>query len=370
MLIKFEVKNFAGFKDNFVFDLTSSKKYDYNNEMINKKVVQKSLIYGPNGSGKSSLCSALMDITYNLVDKQKVLIPNDKYFYAGNINNLATFCYYFKFDKSFVKYEYTKSSCLELIYEKLYINDELYLEYNFTDYSHYINKFSECNTLNMKGLPQQISAIKYIYNNTIQNEKSIICQLVNYVGRMLFFKRLSEGNNYIGYSLGSNSLSSIVLNNRRLDDFKKFLCEQGLEYNLVEYTDNGVKNIGIKFETGKIVAFESIASSGTKTLWLLYCWMLEFNNVSMLIIDEFDAYYHYSTAQAILKLINSYSRMQTVITTHNMMLMNNDITRPDCCFILDNNEIKPLCKLTNKEIRRKNNLQKMYIDGEFSNCLL
>ncbi len=87
----------------------------------------------------------------------------------------------------------------------------------------------------------------------------------------------------------------------------------------------------------------------------------------MLIIDEFDAYYHYSTAQAILKIINGYSNMQAIITTHNMMLMNNDITRPDCCFILDKGEIKSLSQLTNKEIRQKNNLQKMYIDGEFSN---
>jgi hypothetical protein len=83
----------------------------------------------------------------------------------------------------------------------------------------------------------------------------------------------------------------------------------------------------------------------------------------------FDAYYHYQTAQAILKIINKFENMQAIITTHNMMLMNNEITRPDCCFILDNNEIKALYQMTKKEIRQKNNLQKMYIDGEFSNIL-
>ena len=125
--------------------------------------------------------------------------------------------------------------------------------------------------------------------------------------------------------------------------------------------------MGVKFDNGNILPFGSIVSSGTKTLWLFYCWMLEFPNLSMLIIDEFDAFYHYSTARGILSIINSYSNFQAIITTHNLMLMNNELTRPDCCFILSQNTIKPLCSLTEKEIRKKNNLQKMYVDKEFTN---
>lgn len=370
MLTKFECMNYAGFKDNFVFDLTSSKRYDYNHEMIEKKIVKKTLVYGPNGSGKSSLCSALMDITFHIVDKEKNLMSNDTYFYAGSNYNKATFVYYFKFDKLLVKYEYVKSSPTSLVYEKLYINENLCLEYNYYDDTHFVNKIPEAKTLNLKGLPPQISAVKYIFNNTIPNDRSAIYQLVNYVSRMLYFKSLTEGNRYIGYSNGAESLSSIIIKHGKTEDFMQFLAEQGLHYNLIEYKDqNDVLNLGIKFENGKIIPFGSIISSGTKTIWLFYCWMLEFSNLSMLIIDEFDAYYHYTTAQAILKIINRFTKMQTVITTHNMMLMNNDITRPDCCYILDNNEIKPLYKLTNKEIRKKNNLSKMYLDGEFSNYL-
>ena len=370
MLIQFEVSNYQGFKDKFVFNLESKKRYDYNQTMVEKHVVKKALIYGPNGSGKSSLCSALMDITYHIVDKEKNIISNDKYFYAGSNKNNAKFIYTFKFDKQIVKYEYMKSSPTELVYEKLYINDVLQMEYNYFDDSHNFNNFQEASTLNIKGLPQHISAIKYIYNNTITNEKSPIFKIVDYVSRMLFFKSLTEGNNYVGYSNGSNSLSSIIIKQHKTQEFKEFLDNQGLHYNLVEYQDqNGNLNLGIKFENGKIIPFGSIISSGTKTIWLFYCWMLEFSHLSLLIIDEFDAYYHYQTAQAILKIINKFENMQAIITTHNMMLMNNEITRPDCCFILDNNEIKALYQMTKKEIRQRNNLQKMYIDGEFSNIL-
>lgn len=371
MLLRFEVSNYAGFKDTFVFDLSSGKRYDYNQDMIDKKVIKKALIYGPNGSGKSSLCSALMDITYHIVDKAKNLVSNDKYFYAGSTNNKAKFVYIFKFDKQVVKYEYMKSSSTTLVYEKLYINDVLNLEYNYFDESHNVNLISGASTLNIKGLPQQISFIKFIYNNTIQNEKSVIYKLVNYVSRMLYFKSLTDGNNYVGYSNGSESLSSIIIKHKKTEDFKNFLAEQGLNYNLIEYKDqSGNDNLGVEFENHKIIPFGTIISSGTKTIWLFYCWMLEFSNLSLLIIDEFDAYYHYTTAQSVLKIINKYNNMQSIITTHNMMLMNNEITRPDCCFILDNNMIRSLCQLTNKEIRKKNNLQKMYIDGEFSNYLI
>ena len=252
----------------------------------------------------------------------------------------------------------------------IYIDDVLMLEYNFFDDSHYVNQFNDIKTLNIKGLPPHISVIKFIYNNSILDKKSIFSKIVDYVSRMLFFKSLTNGNQYIGYSTGSSSLSSIIIKNKKTEDFKKFLASQDLNYDIVEYTEpNGTPNLGIRFENNRIVPLGSIISSGTKTIWLFYCWMLEFQNLSLLIIDEFDAYYHYKTAQSILKIINSYKNMQSIITTHNITLMNNSITRPDCCFVIENNKINPLSSLTNKEIRQNNNLQKMFIDGEFSNCL-
>lgn len=143
-----------------------------------------------------------------------------------------------------------------------------------------------------------------------------------------------------------------------------------MNYNLCVYrSQNSLMELGIEFDNGKIVPFNCIISSGTKTIWLFYCWMLEFKNLSLLVIDEFDSFYHYLTAQSILKIINSYENLQAIITTHNITLMNNQITRPDCCFLINKNKILPLSKLSNKEIREKNNLQNMYINNEFSDVL-
>ncbi len=54
-----------------------------------------------------------------------------------------------------------------------------------------------------------------------------------------------------------------------------------------------------------------------------------------------------------------------ILTTHNLNLMSNDLLRPDCYFVLKNNNIRPLPELTEKEIRKAHNLQKMYKAGIF-----
>ena len=53
-----------------------------------------------------------------------------------------------------------------------------------------------------------------------------------------------------------------------------------------------------------VVEFESIASSGTKTLMLFYCWFMQFNKLTFLVIDEYDAYYHHELSEKILDLFH------------------------------------------------------------------
>ena len=47
-------------------------------------------------------------------------------------------------------------------------------------------------------------------------------------------------------------------------------------------------------------------------------------------------------------------------------LMSNDLLRPDCYFLLENNSINAISELTEKERRQAHNLQKMYKAGAFN----
>ena len=46
--------------------------------------------------------------------------------------------------------------------------------------------------------------------------------------------------------------------------------------------------------------------------------------------------------------------------------MSNDLLRPDGYFLLENNSIKAIADLTDKELRQAHNLQKMYKAGAFN----
>lgn len=87
---------------------------------------------------------------------------------------------------------------------------------------------------------------------------------------------------------------------------------------------------------------------------------------SFVFIDEFDAFYHYELSEAVQKRLRGMTGVQIFTTTHNTDLMNNDLLRPDCYFLLENNGIKAISELTEKELRQAHNLQKMYKAGAFN----
>lgn len=56
---------------------------------------------------------------------------------------------------------------------------------------------------------------------------------------------------------------------------------------------------------------------------------------------------------------------QIFTSSHNTYLMTNDLLRPDCNFILNENKIKPLCDCTDKELRFGHNIEKLFRGNTF-----
>lgn len=367
MLKKFQVENYRGFKDSLLWDLSDTRDYSYKKELVENKIAKKSVIFGKNGAGKSSLCTAIVDITSHLLETQKADIPQHIYTYVGNNSPYAKFMYTFQFDKDEILYSYSKITLTELASESIWINGKQVLFHDFLDEKDNFIKLKGAENLRTHGLPKQLSVIKYIYNNTIQAEDSIISKIMDFVSGMLYFRSLKDANKYIGYKLGNEKLDEIILNNGRLDDFNYFINDMGLDYKLVPLKHvSGSATIGAKFENDKVVQFASISSSGTMTLMLFYCWLIEFSNLTFLVIDEFDAYYHHELSEKILTIIQSFDNMQSMVTTHTVTLLRTDCTRPDCAFIIDKLGIKNLSNRTDKELREAHNIEKLYRDDKFS----
>lgn len=365
MLKKFEVKNFKGFKEKLVFDLSNARDYAFNTNQVEDGIVKKSLVYGKNGTGKSNLGLALFDITWQLTEKKKL---NTIYAYNHGDSPKGSpvyFKYYFQFGNDEIVYEYEKCAPQILIYEKLYINNEQLVNYNHENQSNNYVKIPGTETLNIELDRNDQSIIRYIYRNAILGSDSILSKMMTFVDNMLWFRCLN-GNEFSGYKKDPEILADMIGTEENLAGFSKFLKENDINYDLGFINDmlNNTKHIVAKFKNN-VYPLNLISSNGTDALLLFYCWSLEFDKISFLYLDEFDAFYHYETAEYVLNTINKANNFQSVVTSHNTSLLNNKLTRPDCCYILSNNSIKNLCNCTDKEIREAHNLEKMYRNGIF-----
>ncbi|MBO4857100.1 MAG: ATP-binding protein [Treponema sp.] len=370
MIKQFEVENFKGFKDTLVMDFTA-REYAFNKNLVKDGIVNKAIVYGKNGVGKSGLGIALFDIIRHLTDKEKM--PNQ---YLANYINLdsdlpyARFKYVFQFDDDIVIYEYQKKNPDYLLQEKLWINDTLVIDFNYFDKNQQFVEKSLAGDLRIELLDNTLSITKYIYRNTPIKADSPFTKMMQFCDNMLWYRGLSDGNTYCGFTNGGALLIEKLYESGKIRDFEEFLKSNSLDYKLKFITVNGIHVLMAVYDKSgeeKETPFLSVASTGTMALFLFYIWSISaFTKISFLFIDEFDAFFHYESAENIVLRLNKAKSFQSILTSHNTYLMQNKLTRPDCCFIMTNNKITSLFNSTEKEIREAHNLEKMYINGAFN----
>lgn len=365
MLIEFRVKNFKNFKKELVLNLNDTKNYEFNTNAIRDNVVNTCLIYGINGSGKSNLGIAMFDIVHSLTDNRKA---TDFYDYYLNLNSSfkkAKFYYKFKFKNTFVIYEYEKSTVQNLIMERLFINN---IEVLFYDHKKQIGytKIKGTETLNTGLKDKNISYLKYIYNNSVFTNKEE-CDTINkffkFVNNMLLFSSL-ERNRFQGFKTENSSIAQGIIDSGNLKNFQNFLHNCMLDYELAEGENEGNKIITCKYKNAE-ANFFNIASNGTRCLTLFYYWLIQIEKVSLVFIDEFDAFYHNDLAKIVVQEVLKKG-VQAIITTHNTSIMNNELLRPDCYFNLIDGKINSFANLIDKELRAAHNIEKMYKAGAFN----
>ena len=376
MLKRFEVCNYKNFQNPLIIDFSKVSGYQFNTKCINNELINKSIIYGKNAVGKTNLGRAIVDVGYTI--RGSFLVPQrnkDGIINANSDNEFASFKYVFAFDKDEISYEYKKNNSGSLTEESLAINDVIiykldYLRKAFElinleqinvtmqlldNYTQYLNGKSD--TLDYDN--DNMSFLGYLLHNTAFDVKSNIRKL----GRFIYGMRIL---------ITSEPTKSFIYEKKLVDEdlsgFQEFLSEAGIECKLVTKTlPDGEKKI-FSVHKNTLLPFFETASSGTKALARLYVSVLSsIKNHSFIYFDEFDAFYHYELSEHIIKhLIDNYPETQIIFTTHNTNLMNNQIMRPDCLFLLSSRgKITALCDATPRELREGHNLEKLYIAGEF-----
>lgn len=364
MLSSVSIKNFRNFSGWYDFSLQSKKQYEFNVKSVVNGIINTSIIYGKNGSGKSNLGLATLDLTSHINDIPLRPALNKNYLNVKVAKGeFAEFKYVFNFDGIEVEYQYGKADASTTIYEKLLIDSQLCVEID--------RRSGNLATINLKGAESlnkeisnpHISVIKYIKSNAVLDKShplsDVFNQFIAFVSGMVFFRTLTKTADYHGQVLDSGKLSKTIIDADKVDDFEKFLNEAGIKCQLStkEYADG--ENIVFNFD-GKSIDFGVAASTGTLSLGIFYYWWLklESNQLTFVYIDEFDAYYHYSLSQLIVKKLTEI-QCQTVLTTHNLSILSNDLLRPDCYFLMADS-LYPFYKLVDKDLRSTHNLEKIF----------
>lgn len=364
MLKEFSVENFKNFKEKIIVDLSKVREYTFNAHLIKNNLINKMLIYGANNSGKSNLGTAMMNITTHLTDK---LSDNGAYVYSinGNSDNLEiNYSYVFKFNDKELKYCYSKNYLNQLVKEELKVEDNIIFKYDYLE-EKYVNNIEEALTIDIsKRTNKEMSVLKYIYANTLYfKDESPVKLLFDFVNNMLWFRSL-RSNEFMGGLSNGEDLDDFIINNGLVKDFENFLRECKQDYTLCEIIENGKKTIGVEYANYK-ARFSLVASSGILSLWLFYFWMNRTENISFIYLDEFDTFYNFELSEYILNYVNNKTDFQTILTSHNTYLIDNELMRPDCYAKLEDGALSSFANRTDKTIRQGHNLEKMMLSNEF-----
>lgn len=363
MLKKFSVTNFRGFKDRITWDLSSPSNYAFHQDAISDGIIKNGIIYGPNGAGKSNFSLAIFDIENHLTQKEKKIDYNSNIVYAGNAKSPVSFEYTFQLGNDEVQYNYGKNSNGALVYEVLSVNGKE-IFYKDKDDFRIIDDYPLTDAVR-KSIVENVnnlSIVNFLLTSFPLPKSHYLIELQDFVNGMLWFRSL-KANEYLGLQAGNTQIDTYIIDNGLVDDFRRFLND--VSEQKFDFVDpvSGDKMLFCDIDGAKI-PFSTIISTGTQSLQVLYYWFTHLDRASFVFIDEFDAFYHFRLSFEVCKRLFARS-CQLFLSSHNTYLMTNDLLRPDCNFILNNNRIKPLSDCTEKELRFANNIEKLYRGGAF-----
>ena len=365
MLKRFSVKNFRNFKDELVFDLTTDKRYEFNENAVEGNIIRHAMVYGGNGEGKTNLGWALMDIAFHIGNLAAPESPDPSYLNADSATEMAEFCYLFELNGLEVEYRYGKTNYTQLIYESLAIDSQLMIRFDTRESSTAEINLTGTETLNKNISTNIVSVLQYILNNSNLSGNEINTTFMSLFKFAVKTRMLSTPDTSQPFNSEHLIQKLIIKVPGAIERLEQFFADLGVDCKLgIEEQYNGPQLV-FKHKS-KNLDFLKTASSGTKALTSIFTQLEQIDKgvVSFIYIDEFDAFYHQRLAKVIAKRITQ-SKVQTIFSTHNTGIMSNDILRPDCYFELHNGTVKPLYQLSDRELRKAHNLEKMYRSGTF-----
>lgn len=415
MLIRFTVENFLSFKDKTTFSMIKSSEKGFPEHVISEKgfsALKSTVVYGANASGKSNLLKAVAVAKKLLLDGH----ISKAYQFKLNTKNRAK--------PSMVELEFTTDD------KNAYAYGFLWDSSGFTEEWFYkISKKSESKLFERKGkkikadkkqfpgfegilenIPNDKLALSYIADMKISKPTPLFKHINNafeWIDKSLLvifpetrfrnWHTLIIKDNFKDHMKSSLDLFGIHLNDIAfeelkieqvglpkplLDDMDSKLKEGNItflnndyQYYLLKKVDGELTASELKFyrsdETGQIQPFSlRDESDGTKRLtdFLPLFLMIKERKNMTIFIDELDRSLHTELTRKLMQQLTAMPEpSQTIITTHDVGLLDSNLLRRDEVWFTEKKASGETFaySLSDFKLRKDKSIKKDYIVGRF-----
>lgn len=386
MLKSFSVEGYRSFHNKVVLDLGSPHDYGWHNDpaandaYITDGVVSNALVLGGNATGKTNLGRALMDVRNNFSRRGPwpMRDESDPSFINGDLDgDHASFEYEFIISGQDIAYRYEKDGLQRIAYERLRVGQSTIFEVDRTNDIHDFGGMGQIGAtgLNWDFSDEELSVLGYLSNSLPRKQAPLVYELRRFIDGMDMIGVPSSVPRRISMR---GPLRRIARSEQLVRELERFLRENGVHERL-KVIEGPEGEPSLYFGHRRPIPFELACSSGTTTLLLLFSrfFMRPYREgPSLVYIDEFDAYLHFEVAERLVRSFGGVGSCQTVCSTHNTSLLRNTTMRPDCVFVIAREaqdgggtcprlRIRSLADSTEREIRRINNVEHLYRNGEF-----
>jgi len=376
MLIGFTVENFRSFLNETRLSMvaTSDKEHREFNVISaeHDDLLKSVLIYGPNAGGKSNLIHAMhymQQMVSSSIDVQTEHIKR---------------CQPFTFRED--------AKSLPVKFEISFVSENMVYEYGFDILNGQINKEYLYKKAKRRTLVFERSAPEYESIQLTSDMADVEALKKNVRNDVLFLTWAAYANNKTAIQIVEWISKKLLIVGFGNQDFKINILDNNLvnEYflNFPKKADNDIVNI--KLKSGELlsshwlynenwdkmktidVSFDMYSSDGTKRmLELSDSFFRALTKTAVIIIDEMDLHLHPVLVRHLIALINSIAHnpdnAQLVCTTHDVMLLDEDIRRDQIWFVeKDEHSVSNLYSLSDfKDIRKNSDILKRYLLGVY-----
>ena len=421
MIISFSIENWLSFRDPVCFSMIASKERQHSDRVskikkYNTRILPIAAIYGGNASGKTNLIQALDFVKHMVINgtNPEGLILTMPYLLDDTSDNkpsrfklelLIDNCIYeFSFavtqnkvvEEKLIQILTTREKILynrqgnEITFDKTFVKDER-LKFAFQGTRE--NQLFLTNTIS-----QQIDHFKPVYN-WFKNYLIVIFpdSNFNHSGNLFddnnpLSNTMSEILAHLDTGIVSLGGEEIPFENLPLhEDLKRELQEKVVENECARIKDHLRKDFYfVERKSGKLIAKKLVTfhlnkqreaikfniyqeSDGSRRMIDLLPAFLELSEPSsktVLVIDEFDRSLHSSLVNELIKayltICSVESRKQLLMTTHNLLSMDQELLRRDEMWITERKSDgnSTLMSFNDyKDVRYDKDIRKSYLQG-------